>query len=175
MARGDSGVSRVMPQTKVFTIPKFVLDGLEKALMEFAPRDAAKILRTGVTKTVKRHVVKDAQRMAPVGATGRLRASLGTRRPTHKRQLVLGADAYARRGRNFKGGYYAHLVEKGHRLYRTTRKRKYFIKHVAARSFLLPALVENRTNIVLDLNQDIRKAAVQWNRRIARRTGRLLR
>jgi len=108
-----------------------------------------------VDKMLKRAVYEGAQmytRKAKENVPfdkGKLEASLSTRRKTLPTlRLAVQSDTYARKGRNFRGGYYAHLVEHGHDLFRTTRSGKYFIKHVPATNFLRKTAVQNKEEAV---------------------------
>jgi hypothetical protein len=77
--------------------------------------------------------------------SGNLRDSLQVV-PLRKRGYV-GARVIAKRGKKYPGGYYAHLIEYGHNIYRTTRgrwHRKYFIKHYSGHAYMKPALYNNK-------------------------------
>lgn len=56
----------------------------------------------------------------------------------YKGKTLFGVNVIAKRGKRFPGGYYAHLKERGHNLFWTTRWRKVFIKFVPARPFMRP-------------------------------------
>jgi len=78
--------------------------------------------------------------------TGELRKSIQVKENVKYRgHTLLGVDVIAKRGKRFPGGYYAHLKERGHKLYRTTRWRKIFIKHVPARPFMRPTADSSAT------------------------------
>lgn len=87
-----------------------------------------------------------AKLLVPVD-TGDLRKSLARRRKNFRESV--GTVVLARRSKQFPGGYYSHLVEKGHRLFRTTNSGlKVFIKHVPAQPFMRPATEQNREAIL---------------------------
>lgn len=90
-------------------------------------------------ETTKEVLLPAIQASVPVDK-GALRASLAVREARHLGKTA-GADVYARRGKNYPGGYYAHLVEYGHALYWTTRWWKRKIKDVPPTWFMRRHLV----------------------------------
>lgn len=104
----------------------------------------------------------DARRRTPV-RSGNLRKSIQLRRKMRYRgKELLGVQVRSRRSKAFPGGYYAHLVEKGHKLYRTTRWRKIFIKHVPANPFMRPALEQGKGRAIDAAVQEVKKGIAKY-------------
>ena len=120
------------------------IEGIEEIarnLEAVSDRIKRRALRAGMTRAGKL-IERDAKRRVPV-RMGRLRQAIEFDPKIRARSGDLVGKVLARRGPNNKGGYYAHLVERGHKLFRTTRTKKYFIKHVPADPFMRPALETN--------------------------------
>lgn len=97
---------------------------------------AAKVLRGAVYEAAQM-MADSAYRHAPRGATGQLAESIKARRRlVGGPRLIEGADVFAKRSPSTPGGYYAHLVELGHAIFKTTRHGKYFIKHYPGERFM---------------------------------------
>lgn len=78
--------------------------------------------------------------------TGQLRKSLAVVRVP--KNWFIGARLLARR-KGFPGGYYAHLIEKGHKIYMTTKnKRKVYVGYYSPHPFMRPAVEMNRPRIL---------------------------
>lgn len=116
-------------------IPNHLVRG---KIQERALRDAAKVALEG------------AKRRVPV-KTGELRKSLSIATPRlgGAKQNLIGADIHAKRSAQTPGGYYAHLVEYGHRVFKTTRTRRIELRSAPARPFMLPTL-EQDTQAIID-------------------------
>ncbi len=110
-----------------------------------------RLARLALKKAMKKgggEVSDLAEAYAPRGATGNLKASLSVRaRDEQITRGVVGADVFAKRRKGL-GGYYAHLVEYGHDIYRTTRTGKYFIKHYGGQRFMLPAIKQKEQRVI---------------------------
>lgn len=131
------------------------LEDLLKELKVLPIELAKKVLYKGLQMGGRR-VVQRASALAPYGATGALKASIAQRRANvTNSSYVVGEDVFAKRSKATKGGYYAHLVEYGHDIFRTTRYGKYFIKHYSGQRFMLPAIQQEQNNVIKDVRDTI--------------------
>lgn len=60
----------------------------------------------------------------------------------------IGVDIVAKRGKNTPGGYYAHLVEYGHKVFKTTRFRRIRLSDASPRPFMEPAFREEKERAI---------------------------
>lgn len=96
---------------------------------------SSRLLRSALFEAAEM-MADTAYRMAPKD-TGQLAESItARRRRINGIQMMEGADVYAKRSRQTPGGYYAHLVELGHAIFRTTRSGKYFVKYYPGSRFM---------------------------------------
>ncbi|TXH19319.1 MAG: hypothetical protein E6R03_00730 [Hyphomicrobiaceae bacterium] len=143
----------------------------------------------GFTETVRKKVVVESmmaggnvhlsatKRLVPRGRTGNLRASLMITKLGKQGDSVGGARVLARRSSQTKGGYYAHLVERGHRIFLIIRGRKrVYIGHWPGRPFMRPALEQNKqpilSEIVKTAQAGIAVQAAKMARKMARAAAR---
>lgn len=93
-----------------------------------------------------------AKRLAIRGRTGNLRKSLQIIKLRKKGNSIGGARVFAQKSKATPGGYYAHLVERGHRIFLITRgKKKVYIGFWPGRPFMRPALENNRARIISEI------------------------
>lgn len=116
--------------------------------------------------TVRKRVVVDSmmaggqvhltavKNLVPRGRTRQLRASLMITKLGAQGESAGGARTLARRSGATPGGYYAHLVERGHKIFLITRNRKrVYIGHWPGRPFMRPALEMNREPILREIKR----------------------
>lgn len=95
-----------------------------------------------------------AKTLVPV-ADGDLKRSLAARKKTSRYDI--GAQVYARRGKQFPGGYYAHLIEKGHKQVRKLRNGKtIYLGYYSAHAYMRPALLQNQQEILQKVTSEAR-------------------
>ena len=99
-------------------------------------------------------VLHAARSKVPV-RTGRLAASLKVGRIDEPG--AVGARVYASRTGGDIGGYYAHLVEFGHRLVILSKTGLYEKGTIPGQPFLGPALVENVSKVVSEIAASVRR------------------
>lgn len=113
-----------------------------------------------------------AQGLVSRGRTGQLRRSLELAKLGKKGESVGGARVLARRSKETPGGYYAHLVERGHRIFLITRgKKKVYIGFWPGRPFMRPALENNRPEIIKEINKVAAEGAEAAAAKIAKKAG----
>ena len=87
---------------------------------------------------------------------GELRRSIGRRKI--RRGDFIGARVLARRSSSFPGGYYSHLIERGHRIVRKVRGgRTIEIGYYSAHPFMRPAAEEHVPEIVKTVKEEVRE------------------
>lgn len=139
--------------------------GFSAALRVEIKNDALAALDTSLQKIpdtlargkVQERALREAAKVALEGAkrrtpyqTGELRRSLSIAIPRlgGAKQYLIGADIYAKRSAQTPGGYYAHLVELGHRVFKTTRTRRIERRSAPAQPFMLPTLEQDAQKII---------------------------
>lgn len=121
------------------------LRDLVRRLSVFADKMKKKIASDAMYAGAKYDLEK-AKALVPV-KTGNLKKSLAVRRKTTRQDV--GAVVLARRSKAFPGGYYSHLVEKGHKIFRVTRnKQKVYIGYFSGHPFMRPAVEQNYEAII---------------------------
>lgn len=126
------------------------LDKLVAKLKKLEDKIKKKIVIDAMMAGGKIHL-EAAKVLVPV-KTGELKKSLRIRRATD-RQMV-GARVLAQRGKDFPGGYYAHLVEKGHHIFRKTRSgKKIYVGYYSGKPFMRPAVEMNFERIISKIKE----------------------
>lgn len=140
---------------------QIVISGIEELAKELnilPGKLVSQVLTRGLEKGGQ-VVANRAEHLAPQGKTGRLAESIRVRRrQINSGKLVAGVDVYARRSKATPGGYYAHLVELGHDIFKTTRRGKYFIKHYGGERFMRPAIEQKRQEVISIVLIETKKA-----------------
>jgi hypothetical protein len=136
------------------------LDGLAREIQDDISRKASVDSVRGLASEIRAE--------AP-GRTGQLkrsiipRATRGTIRKT--RQGLIFADVVATRSGNNKGGYYLHLVDKGHKLVKKTRLglRK-VLGFVPGTDFVDRGFKKGEKQVVDDFFESVRSRVAKFNR-----------
>lgn len=86
---------------------------------------------------------------------GRLRQSLAVKKlGTGKNQI--GARLLARRSKRYPGGFYSHLIERGHKIVRKLRSGQIVvIGYYSPHPYMRPAVQENRQQIINAIVQEV--------------------
>jgi HK97 gp10 family phage protein len=104
--------------------------------------------------------------------TGQLRKSLSA---TYVKQYPqsFGVDIRAKRGPDSPGGYYAHLVEYGHRTYRTTRWRRVRLEDSPARKFMSRTFLSKQDEMAETYRRSMKESMDQLVAKAVRKTRRI--
>ena len=129
-----------------------ILDSLpERAKRQFIRKG----LRNGAALMVRSAKSKARRR------SGNLANSIASRQEMSKKKQTITFVVFPRRGKDFPGGYYAHLVERGHNI--VVRKRRAFgnakavVGHTRAFPFMRPAFEENAEKVIDIANESMRE------------------
>lgn len=137
--------------------------------IKFRDEDLArlKLILARLNDRMKKKVVTDsmyaggkldleyAQLLVPK-KTKKLLKSLAVRKKSNNEGR--GAIVLARRSAQFPGGYYSHLVEKGHKIFRTVRGgKKVYIGYFSGHPFMRPSVEQNYEKIIERITQTAAK------------------
>lgn len=121
------------------------INNLADTLKDFSDKMGSKIIVNSMFSGGK--IALEAAKIKVPVAEGELEKSLDIIRL--RKSEGLGARVLARRSKATPGGYYAHLVELGHRQVRKLRNGRILdLGHTPAQPFMRPAVEENRDKII---------------------------
>lgn len=122
------------------------LADVHKSLTSVANRLGAQQIQDKALKAAGKVILEGAKRRMPF-KTGELRKSLELT-SLKKFESSIGIDVVAKRGKSTPGGYYAHLVEYGHKVFKTTRFRRIRLSDAAPHPFMEPAFREEKESAI---------------------------
>lgn len=118
---------------------------LRTKLSRFSDKMKKKIAGDAMLAGAKVHLAA-AKLLVPVD-TGQLKRSLATKKNSSREEV--GAMVLARRSGSFTGGYYSHLVERGHVIFRTVKGgRRVRVGFYGGQPFMRPGMEQNVDKIL---------------------------
>ena len=148
---------------------------LMQALTQLEYKTQHRVLKKVVNDTARETIVKPLQNASPVGNTGNLRKSMGTKAGRSRKNAVVFAGP--RMGGSHKG-YIANILEHGKDEKRVPKRARALatpwgprrsVAGVKARPFVRPTIERNLPNAERHLATSIRKIIErEWNRAVKR-------